>query len=82
MCLTLLQRIHRSITNLFSRGRSIATVMKEFLDRQSTRLWMWLVTAGTRRNSSIACHFAPGDEERLLQALISMNDVLARAVRS
>ena len=59
----------------------ITIVMREYLDRQMTRLWMWLVTSGARRDSSPAWLVEPGDEDRLLAALISMNDALARAVR-
>jgi hypothetical protein len=75
----LLQRIHKPLTFALRDRRSITAVMKEFLDRQINRLWMWLVTP--RRESSVRYRFAPGDEERLIQALISMNAVLARAVR-
>jgi hypothetical protein len=56
-------------------------VIRAYLDRQFTRLWIWLVTLGAGREKSVTCRFEPGDEERLLAALISMNDALARAVR-
>ena len=59
----------------------ITIVMRKYLDRQITRLWMWLATSGARHDSSPAWIFEPGDEDRLLAALISMNDALARAVR-
>jgi hypothetical protein len=57
--------------------------MRKYLDRQILRLWMWLVTVGDRRATSAVCHLnlKPGDEERLLEALIGMNNVLARAAR-
>jgi hypothetical protein len=55
--------------------------MRKYLNRQILRLWIWLMTVGTRRDTVVVCHLTPGDEERLLQALISMNDVLARAAR-
>jgi hypothetical protein len=55
--------------------------MRAYVDRQITRLWMWLVAPAVRADRSMTRCFAPGDEERLIQALTSMNDVLARAVR-
>ena len=73
--------IHISMTNVSRSRLTITTVMREYLDRQLTRFWMWLVTLGTGHDPSPGWICEPGDEERLLAALSSMNDALARAVR-
>jgi hypothetical protein len=52
--------------------------MRKYLDRQILRLWIWLMTVDTRRDDSPTCYLTPGDAERLLQALVRMNDVLAK----
>ena len=62
-------------------GLSMTIVMRNYLDRQITKFWIWLVTSDVRRDSSVTWQFQPGDEEQLIQSLIRMNDVLARAVR-
>lgn len=69
------------MTNTFGNRLSIRIVMRNYVNRQITRLWLWLLTAGTHRDSSATSCIAPGDEERLLQALINMNQTLARAAR-
>ncbi len=56
--------------------------MSKYLDRQITRLWIWLLAAGARSRATANCRIEPGDAERLIEALMCMNDVLARAARS
>jgi len=55
--------------------------MRAFLDRQITRFWIKLATLGVSRNPNPTYRFQPGDEERLLQALVGMNAALARVAR-
>ena len=45
-----------------------------------SRFWLKFATFGFRGNGP-DYKFRPGDEERLLQALVNMNAVLARAAR-
>jgi hypothetical protein len=55
--------------------------MKKFWSTLSNRFWMAVVTAGFTPVRSSAYHFTPGDEERLIAALMNMNSALARAGR-
>jgi len=55
--------------------------MRGYINKQISWLWVKLVTLDLRKMPSSRVSFRPGDEERLIQALIGMNAALARASR-
>lgn len=55
--------------------------MRAYLKNKLSRLWVKLVTLGLNCNQPASCQFQPGDVDGLLQTLIDMNALLARAGR-
>jgi hypothetical protein len=56
-------------------------IMRAYLRKKQARLWVKLATLGLDQQRPPSRQLQPGDEERLLQTLIAMNSLLARAAR-
>ena len=55
--------------------------MRAYLNRKVTRFWLKLATFHIPFSPELSGRFGPGDEDRLIAALIAMNTAMARAAR-